>query len=66
MRDAALQTNLAAKFYRYFRRAKGGPDRYSERGTDELIPVFDNIRTRSNGHLTPTFRKIAQSWVCND
>ena len=64
--DAAPQANLAAKFYRYFRRAEGAPDRYSERGTDELIPVFDNIRTRSNGQLTLTFRKIAQSWVRND
>ena len=64
--DAAAQANLAVKFYRYFRRAKGSPYRYSERATDELLPVFDNIRTRSNGRLTPTFRKIAQSWVRND
>ena len=32
--DAAAQANLAVKFYRYFRRAEGAPDRYSERGTD--------------------------------
>jgi hypothetical protein len=59
-------SQFGGEVYRYLRRAKGGPNRYSERGTDELIPVFDNIRTRSICRLTPTFRKIAQSSVRND
>jgi len=56
-------SQFGGEVYRYFRRAKGGPNRYSERGTDELIRYSTTSGQGSNGRLTPTFRKIAQSWV---
>jgi hypothetical protein len=56
-------SHQAAEFREICAAAIAASNHDAESGIEELIPVLDSIRTRSNRRFTPTFGKMDRSWV---